>query len=144
MGGLCEDYVFLLQGSLSTCSRELPPRVYMCVFVYAYRTAERTSTCSVSLKCHSYCLSSQTCLFARLALCIPKSSLTSFRHPSSMLFPQNVQCRCAACVLSKATSLSQVQTKLNWRWITGQLRSFSIQESRQLLNLSDSLSFLTT
>lgn len=72
---------------------------------------------------------------------ILKNSLTSGRCPSFCV----ISSECLVpCVLSTVISLSQVQTKLNLRQITGRLWSSSIQESRQLLNLSDSLSFLTS
>lgn len=80
--------------------------VCICVCLYT-RVPERTSTCSVSFKCHSCCFPSQTCLFPRLALCILKNSLTLFHRPPSMLFPQNVQSRRATCVCSFKSDFSE-------------------------------------
>lgn len=60
-----------------------------------------------------------------------------------VLFPQNVQCRHVVCVLSNLQILqAKFRPKLNWKQPAGRLWSPSIQESRQLLNLSDSFSFL--
>ena len=64
MGGLCADYVFLLQGSLSTCSRALPLCVCVCVFVHLYPStpgAPLHTACLLNVTC---CFSSQTGLFA--------------------------------------------------------------------------------
>lgn len=51
MGGLCEDYVFLLQGSLSTCSTALPPcvYVYVCVFVPVCTRAPLHAACLLNV-----------------------------------------------------------------------------------------------
>lgn len=142
MGGLREDYIFLLQGSLSTCSTALPPHVCLCTCTceHEHTSYMRRGSLNVTRAASPH----RPASFFRCALCILKNSLTLFCCPSSMLFPQNVQSSGAVCVLSKTISLSQVQLKLNSRQITGRLWSFSIQESRQLWSQSDSLSFLNS
>lgn len=124
MGGLCEDYVFLLQGSLSTCSTALLPLcVYMCACVCLYLSAQlhlyiqRVSLNVTQPAPPSFSLSLSNLPLRHLVLCILTNSLTLFWHLFSMLFPRNVQSSrvVCVCVLSKTISLSQVQTKLNWR-----------------------------
>ena len=119
MGGLCADYVFLLQGSLSTCSRALPPSlcVYACVCVCVCvctlvpEYPRCTTSHSVSLKCHSPLLLSKR-PFCRLALCILKNGLPFSPLPVfSVISSECSVPPCRVCSFKFANSPGQVQAK---------------------------------
>lgn len=116
MGGLCEDYVFLLQGSAPVPLRCLPVCTHTCLYVSAPAHLYMQWGPGMSLTASPL----QPAILPPCAVHFIQQS-----DFMSMLFPWNVQsCFHIERVLSKMISLSRVETRFNSWQITGLLLSF--------------------
>lgn len=117
MGGLREDYEFLLQGGAQNLLQ--PPPSIVCLYTWA---PCRTSTRGASLKCHSHRFS-PSCMPRRpkpQSCCILKNRPTWVRRLSFQCF-FSTECSLQACCIYSFQKKSKKEVKISPRWSSNRI-----------------------